>query len=147
MMVMEKLGPDLQSKYRQTKAKDGRKLNDHQLADVAVQLINLLKDFHGQNLLHRDIKPENILFGTGENKHKLYLIDYGLAKLFIKNGQHIKMTDDKDRCVGTEKFMSIAANSGKEQGRKDDLESFGYVLVELGTQRTLPWVDYRDIHK
>ena len=44
------------------------------------------------------------------------------------------MADDKDKCVGTEKFMSIAANSGKEQGRKDDLECFGYVLVELGTR-------------
>ena len=34
--------------------------------------------------------------------------------------------------------MSIAANSGKEQGRKDDLEAVGYVLVYLARGQ-LPW--------
>ena len=39
---------------------------------------------------------------------------------------------------------SINANNGKEQGRKDDMESFGYTLLDL-LMKKLPWVDTKEI--
>ena len=77
-----------------------------------------------------------------ENQYKMYLIDYGLAKVFMKGDKptckHIEFCENKERAVGTLKYMSVAANSDQEQGRKDDLESFGYFLAYL-SKRKLPW--------
>merc|ERR1712048_115603 len=82
-----------------------------------------------------------------EKEHGVPFKDLDPLKQYYYPNGHIAFREDKEQCVGTEKFMSIAANSGNEQGRKDDLESFGYVLVELGTERKLPWEDYPGIHK
>jgi serine/threonine protein kinase len=35
---------------------------------------------HDEGIIHRDIKPENILFDKG----RIYLIDFGLSKVFYK---------------------------------------------------------------
>ena len=46
-------------------------------------------------LLYRDFKPDNICYGTGENKDKLFLFDFGLAKLYIQNDKHIEFREDR----------------------------------------------------
>ena len=50
---------------------------------------------------------------------------------------HILNAEGKN-LVGTPRFCSINANSGREQSRRDDLESLGYVLIYLVKGR-LPW--------
>ena len=45
---------------------------------------------------------------------------------------------EKRPFLGTSRYASIAAHKGYELGRKDDLESLGYVLVFL-YKGHLPW--------
>ena len=52
--------------------------------------VGILEDFHGEGLIHRDIKPDNIVFGAGDNKDQIYLIDYGMVKLIRRDGKHIE---------------------------------------------------------
>ena len=47
---------------------------------VAFQMINRLEVLHSINYVHRDIKPANVMFGSGDNRNILYLIDFGLVK-------------------------------------------------------------------
>jgi len=72
------------------------------------------------------------VIGRGDQSNKVFLIDLGLAKryrdektkLHIPNKQHSKMT-------GTARYASTSALLGNEQGRKDDIESLGYICIYL----------------
>lgn len=85
---------------------------------------------HNKGLLHRDIKPENFLIGQKKKNFLIHVIDFGLAKRYknIKTNEHIAFCEGK-QLTGTAKFASIYTHLGKEQSRRDDLESIGYCLV------------------
>lgn len=40
--------------------------------------------------MHRDLKPENMILGLGKEIHKLYLIDFGISKIYRdSNNRHM----------------------------------------------------------
>jgi len=93
---------------------------------------------HNRGYIHRDLKPENILMGLDESASTLFLIDYGLAKLWKqKNGEHIPIKEGKS-LTGTARYASAFTHKGIEQSRRDDLEGAGYVLLYL-LMGELPW--------
>ncbi|CAD8149746.1 unnamed protein product [Paramecium pentaurelia] len=95
---------------------------------------------HENRFLHRDIKPDNFVIDSGPNPKMLYLIDFGLSKHYINSkGEHIPYVK-KAGLIGTARYASISAHEEMEQGRKDDLESIGYVLIYLATGN-LPWMN------
>ena len=52
---------------------------------------------HSRHFLHRDIKPDNFLIGTGKRAHKVFIIDFGLAKRYIgKDNKHIPYKENKN---------------------------------------------------
>ena len=134
-LVVDLLGQSLEKTFQDA----GQKFTLHDILIIAVQLINRIESFHEKGFVHRDIKPANILFGRKEDKSKLFLIDFGLAKMYQKDGEHIKMKEGK-QLLGTPRYCCINAASGMEQSRRDDLESLGYVLAYfLRKNEGLPW--------
>jgi len=80
-------------------------------------LYNRVEYVHSRNFLHRDIKPDNFLMGRGKCNHKLYIIDFGLAKKFLsKDGTHIPYRENKN-LTGTARYASINTHLGIEQAR------------------------------
>ena len=73
---------------------------------------------HSRNFLHRDLKPENFLMGRGKYSHKLYIIDFGLAKKYVKKDgrQHIPYRENKT-LIGKARYSSINTHLGIEQAR------------------------------
>jgi casein kinase 1 len=50
---------------------------------IGYQMIERIEYVHGKHYLHRDVKPENFVMGNGKKAHRLYLIDFGIAKKYL----------------------------------------------------------------
>ena len=115
-----------------------------QLIEVIQDIARALAYAHAHGVAHRDIKPENILVGPfGE----VLLLDWGLAKVWRKDGTTFEDSDDNKSIADSDKTMT---GHGKLQGtlcymspeqiRRDpdisfstDIYSLGSVLYELLT--------------
>ena len=106
-------------------------------------MINRIEYIHSKYIIHRDIKPENFLLGKAKQK-TIYLIDYGCSKLYMnaKKHEHIPFKEGIQNIIGTERYCSIYTHLGKEQSRRDDIESFVYVMIYL-LKGKLPWMGIR----
>lgn len=140
IMVMDLLGPSLDSLFHQQK----KRFSLQTIIKLTISMIQILQYIHSKGFIHRDLKPDN--FTLDKDNKKLFCIDFGLAKRYIhKSGEHIKFSKSRRFC-GTAKYASIAAHEHLEQSRKDDLESLVYVLVYLYKGK-LPWSDIKHSDK
>lgn len=130
--IIELLGTDLYKFFKQQ-----HKFSLKTVCMIAYQMLRILNTIHERGVLHRDLKPENIMIGLNEKRQNLYLIDFGISKEYKEDGKHIPYREGKP-FLGTVRFASIAAHKGIELGRKDDLESLGYLLIYFIKGR-LPW--------
>jgi serine/threonine protein kinase len=142
VLVMDLLGMSLETLLQKSKAKRFRLKT---IILIAIQLLDIMKFIHSKGYIHRDIKPDNFVIGTQTNSNKLYCIDFGIAKKFIRCDKHIPFKTDLKFC-GTARYASISAHKGHEQSRKDDLESIGYLLIYL-YKGSLPWMNIKNKDK
>ena len=99
----------------------------------------MLRKIHSRGIIHQDLKPQNIMRSVEGN---LVFIDFGLSLIVSnKNSPSQMIIKQKPRrgFIGTPRYASISAHQGIEQTPKDDLESFGYVLIYLSKGK-LPWI-------
>ena len=114
---------------------------------IAIQLIERLEYIHSKNIIYCDVKPENFMIGI-KDPNVIYIVDFGLCKKYrsSKTGKHMLPRTTK-KLYGTLKYCSVNALRGKEQSRRDDLISLGYVLIFL-YKRDLPWIsDYEKLNE
>ena len=139
ILVMDLLGPSLKKcmKYCEGKFSLATTLK------ISLQLLDILKQIHDKGIILRYIKPDNITIGRKKNKKYIYIIDFGIAKKYIRNGKHIVFRDKK-HIKGNRDYISINIHKKKEASRRDDIESFGYILIYF-LKGELPWshIGYR----
>jgi len=103
---------------------------------LGIQMIERLQVLHENGIIHRDIKPDNFMLGHS-NPDTLYMIDFGLAKCYLREGQHIP-PKEKKKITGTIRYASLNLHEGYEPSRRDDLISVGYMMIYFLKGR-LPW--------
>lgn len=111
--------------------------NDELIKIIMTQMIHILKNIHGLNVIHRDIKPHNFMINLyNSNTIKLILIDFGMAEFCIDD----KQTEfcKKTHIIGTPKYISIFVHDGEMSCRRDDLISLGYICIWM-LDKKLPW--------
>eukprot|EP01126_Amoeba_proteus_P017684 TRINITY_DN1863_c0_g2_i12.p1 TRINITY_DN1863_c0_g2~~TRINITY_DN1863_c0_g2_i12.p1 ORF type:complete len:317 (-),score=50.83 TRINITY_DN1863_c0_g2_i12:835-1785(-) len=144
-IAMKLLGEDLSSLRNKQPTRTFSLLTTLMLAR---QMLRCIREVHERGFIHRDIKPGNFMIGTKLSGHPrtVTIIDYGLSREHLYDDGKPK-TERKDvSWVGSRRYMSLNAHLRKDQGRRDDLWSLLYVLIEFKTG-CLPWSHVEDLDK
>ncbi|VDO23140.1 unnamed protein product, partial [Brugia timori] len=107
---------------------------------LSLQTLEGIKDLHDLGYLHRDIKPQNFSIGLREKANIIYVLDFGISRRYIeKHSKAIRLPRKMVRFLGTIRFASRNCHYSREQCRRDDLESWAYMLIEFTEYASLPW--------
>ncbi len=108
-MIIDLLGKSLEDLFNLC----GRKFSLKTVLMLADQLLCRMEVIHTRCYIHRDIKPDNFLMGRGAHRHLVFVIDFGLAKLYrdTRTHRHIPYKEGKS-LTGTARYASINTHSG-----------------------------------
>lgn len=106
---------------------------------LGMQILDRIKVLHEKYLLHRDIKPDNFLFGLETQTNKLFLVDFGFAKRYDYDGNHIP-EKKINSLIGSPNFVSLNIHNNSEPSRRDDIESCIYIIMNM-LYGKLEWFD------
>jgi Tol biopolymer transport system component len=115
--------------------------------EIAEQIAEALEEAHSKGIIHRDLKPANVkLTPTGQVK----VLDFGLAKAWAGDGPNGSSSPALSQSptmantgtvagviLGTAGYMSPEQARGKPVDKRADVWSFGVLLWEMLSGRTL----------
>jgi tau tubulin kinase len=140
-MIMELLGENLSELRR--RQPDG-KFSMTTTLKLGMQMLKALEAVHDLGYIHRDVKPSNFAMGlTGVKRHVTFLIDFGLARRYLLSSGEVRPPRDSTGFRGTARYASINSHLSKDLGRRDDIWSIFYILIE-SVQGQLPWRKLKD---
>lgn len=140
-MVMDLLGDNLSDLRRK---QPGAKFSMMTTCRLGIQMIKALEACHDLGYLHRDIKPSNYAIGVeGDKKNVPTLIDFGLARKYVLGNGEVRPARENTGFRGTARYASIRSHQSEDLGRRDDMWSIFYLLVEFATG-SLPWRRVKD---
>ncbi|CAD5227984.1 unnamed protein product [Bursaphelenchus okinawaensis] len=106
---------------------------------VGIQSLEAIEDLHEIQFIHRDIKPANYACGKAPNTHVIYILDFGIARKVMNKDNCLKTPRERVGFKGTVRFASLACHRNQELGRKDDVECWLYMMMDILIRQGLPW--------
>ncbi len=96
---------------------------EEEAVDIALQILEALKEAHSHGVIHRDIKPHNIMISkSGIVK----VTDFGIARATSNH----TMTTTMD-AIGSVHYFSPEQARGAFTDQRTDIYSFGIVFYEM----------------
>jgi serine/threonine protein kinase len=133
--VMELCGPSLD---RIVGIVPGQRLSPEYLPTLTVELLGILEQFHAKGYVHRDIKPGNFVTRIS-GRAPLALLDFGVSKLYMDlHSGAVLEPKEFAPAVGSQLYASPNTHRHLDLGRRDDLYSLMYSLLDMAGLR-LPW--------
>jgi serine/threonine protein kinase len=104
----------------------GEVYRETEVREILIDVLNILKFVHENNVIHRDIKPENLIRRNSDQK--LVLVDFGAAK-YIHSQTSLGVTGT---VIGSAQYCAAEQVRGKAVFASD-LYSLGVVCIYLLT--------------
>ena len=133
-IVMTLLGENISER----RATADKRFSATTVALLSLQMIDAIEHMHNAGYIHRDIKPSNFCVGFGEAQPRCYIVDFGLARRWRLPSGEVRPPRESVDFRGTCRYASKHSHLGEELGRRDDLWSLLYMLLEL-LGGELPW--------
>lgn len=135
ILVMQLLGKSIEDLFNSCK----RIFTMKTVIVLSNHILDRIENIHSRCFIHRDLKPDNIMIGFNSNSKVIYIIDFGLSKRYKdpNTGIHIAYKEGKS-LTGTARYTSLNTHLGIEQARRDDIETFIYIIIYL-LKGNLPW--------
>ena len=101
--------------------------------------LSAVKSLHSRYYVHCNIKHRNFMIWVDKLYPSLFLINFGLARLFHDPSTYLYTPFTTNHSiVGTLLFASINSQQGYTQLCHDNLESLAYTIIYLALS-DLPW--------
>jgi serine/threonine-protein kinase len=112
----------------------GRRMHLQEIAEIVLELLDILEAAHAAGFVHRDIKPENVfLQHAGAAEIEIKLLDFGVAGVIANEAQE-RGNDPKltraGAVLGTPLYMSPEQALGRSVDARADLWSVGALLYQ-----------------
>ncbi|CAD5224571.1 unnamed protein product [Bursaphelenchus xylophilus] len=136
-IVVTLLGPDI---ARLRNEQPERKFSIGTALRVGMQTSAAIEELHRTGFISRDVKPGNFAIGNrDEEQHRIvFMFDFGLSRKYLDKNSNVLPARKEPGWRGTTRYGSLQAHQKADLGRKDDYESWLYMLVEI-TKGSLPW--------
>ncbi|KAG9391347.1 Protein kinase domain [Carpediemonas membranifera] len=138
-VVQKLLGKSIYSKFKSSEGINHATLRESVKLVLGMSLC--LRDVHNAGIVHRNIKPGN--FSFGRQSTQLYLIDFGIARLFMADDGSVIPPRRNPGFRGSVQYASINAHLNQELSPRDDYWSMVFSVLEL-LNGSLPWSGVND---
>jgi serine/threonine-protein kinase len=105
--------------------------------DILGQIADALDAAHAKGVIHRDLKPDNVML-SGGTPAKVYVLDFGIAKLVSANATGHGTLTEKGSWLGTPGYMAPEQWSADGAGPASDRYALGVMAYEM-LAGTLPF--------
>ncbi|WKY10515.1 hypothetical protein Q1695_002684 [Nippostrongylus brasiliensis] len=116
----------------------------HTAVQIAYQTHLALRNLHELGYIHRDVKPDNFVVGRLSDRNVIFIMDFGMSTKFEKTTANLPK-ESRYKFIGTPKYAARATHLGRVVNRKEDMESWFYMVVELFGTNYLPWSQIDDL--
>ncbi|CAO4361182.1 unnamed protein product [Caenorhabditis nigoni] len=128
-IVMSLVGPSLDDIRKKYTVKLHEKQNPY---IISIQSLYAVQDLHNLGYLHRDIKPANFAVGFGPAEPTIFMLDFGIGRSYLDPATKQHRAPRKSvKFLGTLRYASRACMKGQDQGRKDDIECWFYMVHDI----------------